>query len=58
MPVPGYDPDDVDDMLESRLGESDIRERLSESEWESYQDGDATLVDLLDDEEIRGMIGD
>ena len=58
MPVPGYDPEDVDDMLESRLGESDIRERLSENEWQSYQDGDATLVDLLDDEEIQGMLGD
>jgi hypothetical protein len=58
MPVPGYDPDDVDDMLESRLEESDIRDRLSETEWQSYQDGDGNLSDLLDDEEITGMLDD
>ena len=58
MPVPGYDPDDVDEMLESRLGESELRDRLSEDEWQSYQDGDDALVDLLEDEEIEGLLGD
>jgi hypothetical protein len=58
MPVPGYDPDDVDEMLESRLGESELRDRLSESEWESYQDGEGNLVDLIDDEEIESMLDD
>lgn len=58
MPVPGYDPDDVDEMLKSRLGESELRDRLSEGEWQSYQDGDDALVDLLEDEEIEGLLGD
>lgn len=58
MPVPGYDPEDVDDMLESKLEESEIQERLSESEWQSYQDGDGNLSELLDDDEITGMLGD
>jgi hypothetical protein len=58
MPVPGYDPDDVDKMLESKLGESGIRERLSESEWQSYQDGDGNLADLLESNEIEGLLED
>jgi len=58
MPVPGYDPDDVDEMLESKLTDSEIRERLSEGEWQSYQSGDGNLADLLDDDEIAGMLGD
>jgi hypothetical protein len=57
MPVPGYDPNDVDDMLESKLGETEIRDHLSESEWQSYQDGEQALVDLLGDDEIEGSLG-
>ena len=58
MPVPGYDPDDVDKMLESKLDESGIRERLSDSEWQSYQDGDGNLADLLESNEIEGLLED
>lgn len=58
MPVPGYDPDDVDKMLESKLGESGIRDRLSESEWQSYQDGDGKLIELLESSEIEGLLED
>ena len=58
MPVPGYDPEDVDDALESRLGEEDIRERLTDEEWESYQHEEASLIDLLDESEINRMLDD
>jgi hypothetical protein len=57
MPVPGYDPDDVDEMLESKLSEAKIRDQLSESEWQSYQDSEEPLVDLLGDDEIDGILG-
>jgi hypothetical protein len=58
MPVPGYDPDDVDKMLESKLGESEIRDQLSESEWQSYREGDGKLVDLIESSEIEGLLED
>ena len=57
MPVPGYDPEDVDEMLESKLSEAKIRDQLSESEWQSYQDGEESLIDLLGDDEIDGILG-
>jgi hypothetical protein len=56
MPVPGYDPEDVDDMLETRLEETDVRSHLSDDEWESYQNDDASLVELLDDEQIEQLL--
>jgi len=57
MPVPGYDLEDVDEMLESKLSEAKIRDHLSESEWQSYQDGEESLIDLLGDDEIDGILG-
>lgn len=53
MPVPGYDPEDIDSTLESLLDADDIAEILSEAERQSYQDGDANLVDLLESGEIN-----
>jgi len=53
MPVPGYDPEDIDSTLESLLDADDIAEMLSEEEWQSYEDGDANLVDLLESGEIQ-----
>jgi len=58
MPVPGYDPEDVDDTLESRLGEEEVRERLSDEEWDAYQREEASLVDLLDEREIAEIMAD
>lgn len=52
MPVPGYDPEDIDSTLKSLLDEDDIVELLSEEEWQSYKDGDANLVNLLESSEI------
>ncbi|WP_135534947.1 hypothetical protein [Halostella pelagica] len=56
MPVPGYDPEDIDDTLESHLGEDGLRERLSDEEWEAYQHEDASLVDILDESEIERLL--
>lgn len=58
MPVPGYDPDDVDALLETKLSETDVRERLSDDEWQSYQDDDTSLVELLDENEIDQLLDD
>ncbi|SFB67721.1 hypothetical protein SAMN05444422_10171 [Halobiforma haloterrestris] len=58
MPVPGYDPEDIEDALETSLGETHLEEYLSESERETYRQGDAELVDLLEADEIREIIGD
>jgi hypothetical protein len=58
MVIPGYDPEDVDDTLESRLGEEEVRERLSDEEWDAYQREEASLVDLLDESEIAEIMAD
>ncbi|WP_293032301.1 hypothetical protein [Natronococcus sp.] len=56
MPVPGYDPEDVDDTLESLLEDDEIEQHLSEAELEAYRNGEETLVDLLDGEEINRIL--
>lgn len=53
MPVPGYDPEDIDDALESNLGEGELEEYLSDDELRSYRRGEADLVDLLDESAIE-----
>ncbi|UHQ98990.1 hypothetical protein HYG81_24890 (plasmid) [Natrinema zhouii] len=53
MPIPGYDPEDIDEMLESRLGDDEIESKLTKSELGRYRAGDAILMDLLDEEEIE-----
>lgn len=58
MPVPGYDPEDVDDALETNVNDEQLAEHLSESELESYRAGDAQLVDLLSEDEIQRLVDD
>ncbi len=53
MPVSGYDPEDIDDMLESRLTDDEKAQFLTDAEWEAYQRGDESLVDLLSSSEIK-----
>ena len=53
MPVSGYDPEDIDDMLESRLTDGEKAEFLTDAEWEAYRRGDESLVDLLEGSEIE-----
>ncbi|SDJ50525.1 hypothetical protein [Natronorubrum texcoconense] len=57
MPIPGYDPEDIDEQLESRLDDGEIERKLTDSELEAYRDGDANLIDFLDEEEIEGILG-
>ncbi|TYL37743.1 hypothetical protein CV102_15505 [Natronococcus pandeyae] len=56
MPVPGYDPEDIDDTLESLLEDDEIEQHLSDSELEAYRNGEVDLVDLLDGDEIRHIL--
>jgi len=56
MPVPGYDPEDIDDALESNLREGELEEFLSDDELRSYRHGEADLVDLLDESTIERML--
>lgn len=58
MPVPGYDPEDLDDALESRLDEDEIRAALDDAALAAYREGEADLVDLLDDAEIERLLDD
>ncbi|WP_137288490.1 hypothetical protein [Natronorubrum halophilum] len=53
MVIPGYDPDDLDEALESRLSTDELEEYLTDSELERYRAGDENLVDLLDEDEIK-----
>ncbi|MEF8786787.1 MAG: hypothetical protein V5A45_12710 [Haloarculaceae archaeon] len=52
----GYDPSDLDTALEALLSEDEIPEYLSDEEWDSYQRGDESLVDLLDGPEISQIL--
>ncbi|MFU8869041.1 hypothetical protein [Natronococcus sp.] len=56
MPIPGYDPEDVDDTLEALLEDDEIDRHLSEAELEAYRNGEETLVDLLDGDEIHRIL--
>ena len=55
MPVPGYDPEDLDDELEARLTDGELRERLTDDEFRRYENGES-LVELLDSEEIERLL--
>jgi len=45
MPVPGYDPDDIETVLETQLTETELDEMLSARERDDYENGDASLGD-------------
>lgn len=55
MPIPGYDPDDLDETLDERLAERDQSEYLTPEEQQRYEDGES-LVDLLDTDEILELL--
>ena len=56
MVIPGYDPEDIDDALESHMDEGEIEELLTRDELKSYRAGNASLIDLLDAQEIRTLL--
>jgi hypothetical protein len=53
MPISGYDPADIDELLEGLLSEDEKAEFLTGEEWEAYESGDESLVDLLEPSEIE-----
>lgn len=57
MPVPGYDPEDLDEMLRARLDDSDPDEYLTPAERERYEDG-ASPLDLLDEDDIERLLAE
>lgn len=56
MPVPGYDPEDVDRLVLSRLDEDDLGTALSPEQLRRYESGE-DLVDVLSEEKIRELVG-
>lgn len=56
MPIPGYDPDDLDDALEAAVDEEELEDALTDEQWEAYQHDDAALVDVLDEAEIERLL--
>lgn len=57
MPVPGYDPDDLDASLREHLSEESARELLDDEERAAYREGD-DLVEALDTETIEALLDD
>jgi hypothetical protein len=55
MPVPGYDPDDLDRKLGDLVTPEDLDRLLSTDERRRYDRGTG-LVELLDAEEIKRLI--
>ena len=56
MPVPGYDPDDLDEELSERTTEEDLDRLLTEEERRAYENGDEGLFDLLSEEDIEAIL--
>lgn len=55
MPVPGYDPDDLDAELEGLLSEPEIQEHLTNEEFQRYKGG-TSLIDLLSEEDVHELL--
>ncbi|GAA0229705.1 hypothetical protein ACFFQF_13425 [Haladaptatus pallidirubidus] len=54
MPIPGYDEDDLDEMLEERLEERD-EQFLTPSQREEYENG-GSLLDILSEDDIHRLL--
>lgn len=55
MTIPGYDPEDLDDALRTRLEEGDPEQLLSEEELRAYRNGE-DLLDAFDTETIQRLL--
>ena len=55
MPVPGYDPEDLDAQLEAAAGEDELRARMTDEEFRRYEEGEH-LIDRLDEDEIDELL--
>ncbi len=54
MPIPGYDEDDLDEMLEERLEERD-EQFLTPEQREAYENG-GSLLDILSEDDIHRLL--
>lgn len=55
MPIPGYDPDDLEETLATLLAEHGHSEFLTDGEHERVKAGES-LVDVLDSEDIERLL--
>ncbi len=55
MPVPGYDPEDLDDALRTRLEARSAADLLSAEELAAYE-SDEDLLEALDAETIAALL--
>ncbi len=55
MPIPGYDPDDLDELLAERLEALDGEASLTPRQWREYENG-ANLLDVLNDADIERLL--
>lgn len=54
MPVPGYDPDDIEDWLQELVSGVDAEEVLDDEELAAYRNGDR-LEDVLSSQTIAEL---
>lgn len=54
MPVPGYDPEDLERWLDGEIGD-ELDQYLTDDERRRYAQGD-DLIDLLDAEDIERLL--
>jgi hypothetical protein len=55
MPIPGYDPDDLEQTLADLLAEHGHDDFLTEDEYERVTAGES-LVDVLDSDDIERLL--
>lgn len=59
MPVPGYDPDDVEQLIETtidaKFDREELSDRLSEEQLTRVESGER-VVDVVDDETIDKLL--
>ena len=58
MVIPGYDPEDIDNVLETYIGEDQLNAYLTDEELAAYRSSDESLVNVLSGEEIRDLLGE
>lgn len=55
MAIPGYDLDDLDDNLQARIDEEDLKEYLTDEELQRLEGGES-LLDLLDEDDLDRLV--
>lgn len=55
MPIPGYDPDDLDELLAERLEARGGEASLTPRQWREYENG-ASLIEVLNERDIERLL--